>query len=439
MYEREAAEAEAKATANALVEGDAMNISVGQGLSPIKRRNSFKLTDTGTFQLTDFKMSREGFTNLDAAAAATTASKRHVIDRRLQGVKLQLDDLEMTEELGQGASGIVRKAVHTPTGVIVAVKTVNIADKGKRAQMTKELRALTQADCPFLVALLDAFYEEMQVHMVLEFMDGGDLSDLVAAHRASTGTGIRDETALFKIATQVLSGLSYLHRQRHQVGGERAGVVELPVCCVAPARLRPCAFSRAILSARDSAAHLTPFALPPARPCAARRAPRCAAAASAQVHRDMKPANLMLTKEGLVKISDFGISSELDSTMGMCDTFVGTANYMSPERLSGGEYSYPSDIWSFGLIMLELIVGEYPYPNATNYFQLLNNIIEGDVPAVPSTCALSAELVDFVKVCLSKEPAQRPTVVELEAHPWMKLFGDADEMDLSMKLDDIKL
>lgn len=152
----------------------------------------------------------------------------------------------------------------------------------------------------------------------------------------------------------------------------------------------------------------------------------------------MKPANLMLTKEGRVKISDFGISSSLDDTMGMCKTFVGTANYMSPERLSGGEYSYPSDIWSFGLIMLELILGEYPYPNGAHYFTNLHNIIEGDVPTVPADAGLSAELRELVASCLHKQPALRPTVTQLQSHSWMKRF-ESDEMDLSMKLDDIKL
>ncbi|KAG8458128.1 hypothetical protein KFE25_011683 [Diacronema lutheri] len=345
-------------------EADLMNISNEQGLPPLQRGDSFNLSDTGTFQRTDFKVSRDGIGGLDISGE----------ERRLRGVKILLDDLEMTEELGQGASGIVRKAIHKPTGVIVAVKTVNITDKGKRSQMVNELRSLTQSQCPFLVGLHDAFYEEMQVHMVLEFMDGGDLSDLVRASSEQNGGvgGIRSEEVLFKIATQVLHGLSYLHRQRHQV------------------------------------------------------------------HRDMKPANLMRTKDGRVKISDFGISSSLDSTMGMCSTFVGTANYMSPERLSGAEYSYPSDIWSFGLIVLELIRGAYPYPNASNYFQLLNNIIEGDVPAVPQDAGLSADLCDFVASCLRKEPAQRPTVTELQAHRWMKRF-DSDEMDLSMKLEDVKL
>lgn len=61
-----------------------------------------------------------------------------------------------------------------------------------------------------------------------------------------------------------------------------------------------------------------------------------------------------------------------------------------------------------------------------------------DVPAVPQDAGLSADLCDFVASCLRKEPAQRPTVTELQAHRWMKRF-DSDEMDLSMKLEDVKL
>jgi len=73
------------------------------------------------------------------------------------------------------------------------------------------------------------------------------------------------------------------------------------------------------------------------------------------VHRDLKPANLLLTSAGFVKLSDFGISRQLDATCAMAQTYCGTAAYMAPERLvDGGIYSFPSDIWSVGLIALEV-------------------------------------------------------------------------------------
>lgn len=57
------------------------------------------------------------------------------------------------------------------------------------------------------------------------------------------------------------------------------------------------------------------------------------------MHRDLKPANVLINSDGAVKISDFGISSQLDNTAGLCTTFVGTTCYMSPERLTGDRYS----------------------------------------------------------------------------------------------------
>lgn len=73
------------------------------------------------------------------------------------------------------------------------------------------------------------------------------------------------------------------------------------------------------------------------------------------VHRDLKPANVLLTSAGFVKLSDFGISRQLDATCAMAQTYCGTAAYMAPERLvDGGIYGFPSDIWSVGLIALEV-------------------------------------------------------------------------------------
>ncbi len=120
-----------------------------------------------------------------------------------------------------------------------------------------------------------------------------------------------------------------------------------------------------------------------------------------QVHRDLKPANVLVSKAGAVKISDFGISSQLENTAALCSTFIGSACYMSPERLTNETYSYSADIWSFGLIMLELACGRYPYPAAESYFKLLQNITVDDAPTLPEG-DFSDGFAEFLNLCLDK-------------------------------------
>ncbi|GJW63292.1 mitogen-activated protein kinase kinase 2 [Tanacetum coccineum] len=78
------------------------------------------------------------------------------------------------------------------------------------------------------------------------------------------------------------------------------------------------------------------------------------------IHRDLKPSNLLINLRGEVKITDFGVSAILASTSGLANTFVGTYNYMSAERIIGGNYGYKSDIWSLGLVLLECATGHFP-------------------------------------------------------------------------------
>lgn len=79
-------------------------------------------------------------------------------------------------------------------------------------------------------------------------------------------------------------------------------------------------------------------------------------------HRDIKPSNLLLSSSGQLKISDFGVSSQLSNSMSRCLSWVGTVTYMSPERIQGHSYGFNTDVWSLGLLLLECAVGRYPYP-----------------------------------------------------------------------------
>ncbi|KAJ6522587.1 Pkinase-domain-containing protein [Mycena capillaripes] len=80
------------------------------------------------------------------------------------------------------------------------------------------------------------------------------------------------------------------------------------------------------------------------------------------IHRDIKPSNILCNSNGDIKLCDFGVSGELVNSI--ANTFVGTSIYMSPERIQGATYSVKSDIWSLGITLLELSVGQFPFSDS---------------------------------------------------------------------------
>jgi len=137
------------------------------------------------------------------------------------------------------------------------------------------------------------------------------------------------------------------------------------------------------------------------------------------VHRDLKSANLVLTAEGDIKITDFGCSKNLEGGDGRRHSCVGTILWMAPEllRTSGKELSVAADIWSLGCCLIEMATGKAPWSdhNFDNMFHAFRVIAQGGlIPGIPDH--IDATAADFIKQCLTRDPATRPSAVELQTH-----------------------
>lgn len=191
--------------------------------------------------------------------------------------------------------------------------------------------------------------------LMIEYMDGGSLQDI-----ADQG-GCDDEPTLANIAVQALKGLLFLHENY-------------------------------------------------------------------QIHRDLKPGNFLISHRGEVKVADLGILKQLaepskiggvTSKLPKTNTFVGTTTYMSPERIDGKDYSFPSDVWAFGLSIITIALGRFPLDTQGGYWTILHGIRDAAPPVLPAG-QFSEECRDFVAQCMKRNPDERKTVKELLKHPFLK-------------------
>jgi len=141
------------------------------------------------------------------------------------------------------------------------------------------------------------------------------------------------------------------------------------------------------------------------------------------VHRDLNPSNILVNSSGQIKLYNFGFSSQLLDSV--ADTFVGTGTYMAPERIQGNNYTIKSDVWSVGLTVFELAVGEFPYhkestdeSEASDILELLQEIVYEPSPKLPKSDAFPEILGEMIDKCLMKNPKERPYPHELFVCDW---------------------
>ncbi|CDF39821.1 Serine/threonine protein kinase [Chondrus crispus] len=133
-------------------------------------------------------------------------------------------------------------------------------------------------------------------------------------------------------------------------------------------------------------------------------------------HRDVKPANILVNPDGVIKITDFGVSSAVDVPTMTGNALVGTPWYIAPEMIEGRPYDKSVDIWSLGCTVLELATGRRPYHNMRPHVALFK-MTQARMPPIPKK--LSPVLRDFLKTCWVWDPTERPTPAHLRRHPFL--------------------
>ncbi|TEU18704.1 MAG: hypothetical protein E3J21_05315 [Anaerolineales bacterium] len=263
--------------------------------------------------------------------------------------------------LGRGGMGDVYRATDTQTGEPVAVKALSpgvvARDPDIVERFVREGQALRQLNHPNIVSMVAAVEEEGQHYLVMEYVGGGSLRDLLEAQR--------------------------------------------PDRSARPVRSLPS--TRALEIALDLADALT-------------RAHRLGI-----IHRDLKPANVLLAEDGTPRLTDFGIAHVADSPrLTETGILVGTVDYLSPEACNGEPLDARADIWAFGVLLYEMLSGERPFTGETLTAKL-TAILRQPVPDLAQLAPSTPDtLVDLVYRMLEKDRQQRiPSVrlvgTELEA------------------------
>jgi serine/threonine protein kinase/Tol biopolymer transport system component len=265
---------------------------------------------------------------------------------RALSIQTRLGPYEITAFLGAGGMGEVYRARDTRLNRSVAIKVLPEAlahDRDRLRRFEHEARAIAALNHPNILALHDIGLQEGTPYVVSELLEGSTLREQLANGSLSTRKAI-------EYAGQIARGLSAAHAE---------GVV----------------------------------------------------------HRDLKPENIFITRDGRLKILDFGLAKSLSESGVLGNSTIsnetepgvvlGTAGYMSPEQVRGESVNHLSDIFSFGVVLYEMLSGRRAFKRNTNV-ETMNAILNEDLPELSTLQPkIPRALSRIVRRCLEKNPEER--------------------------------